>query len=171
MLEVLFKLLYQHEVVAEDFIDQTVDIQGGGTVLANKSPGHNIMVHLLNDTAMLKMVNLFFVTFSLLFCKITVCWLISVLLINSLFSFQILYIIDEAAKLLDSYVCFAGKEELENASLLCLKILDLVFTKQENFLAMLRDSGASFIVSPMENLLLGINPRSGRPDHILNVAK
>ena len=35
MLEVLFKLLYQHEVVAEDFIDQTVDIQGGGTVLAN----------------------------------------------------------------------------------------------------------------------------------------
>ena len=66
MLEVLFKLLYQHEVVAEDFIDQTVDIQGGGTVLANKSPGHNIMVHLLNDTAMLKMVNLFVVAFSLL---------------------------------------------------------------------------------------------------------
>ena len=57
MLEVLYKLLYQHEVIAEDFIDQTVDIQGGGTVLANKSPGHNIMVHLLNDTAMLKMVS------------------------------------------------------------------------------------------------------------------
>ena len=63
MLEVLYKLLYQHEVVAEDFIDQTVDIQGGGTVLANKSPGHNIMVHLLNDTAMLKMVNLFVMVF------------------------------------------------------------------------------------------------------------
>ena len=88
MLEVLFKLLYQHEVVAEDFIDQTVDIQGGGTVLASKSPGHNIMVHLLNDTAMLKMVNLFVVTFSLLFCKITVCWLISVLLINISISFR-----------------------------------------------------------------------------------
>ena len=29
------------------------------------------MVHLLNDTAMLKMVNLLGVTFSLLFCRIT----------------------------------------------------------------------------------------------------
>ena len=82
-----------------------------------------------------------------------------------------LYIIDEATKLLDNHISFAGKEELESASLLCLKILDTVFTKQEDFLAMLRDSGASFIVSPMENLLLGINPRSGRPDHILNVAR
>ena len=69
MLEVLFKLLYQHEVVPEDFIDQTVDIQGGGTVLANKSPGHNIMVHLLNDTAMLKMVKLSFGSASFLFGK------------------------------------------------------------------------------------------------------
>ncbi len=37
-------------------MDQTVDVQGGGTVLANKSPGHTLMVHLLNDTASLKMV-------------------------------------------------------------------------------------------------------------------
>ena len=57
VLEVFFKLLQQHEVVAEDFIDQTVDVQGGGTVLANKSPGHNLMVRLLNDTAKLKMVS------------------------------------------------------------------------------------------------------------------
>ena len=61
VLEVFFKLLQQHEFVLEDFIDQTVDVQGGGTVLANKSPGHNIMVHLLNDTAMLKMVSNFFI--------------------------------------------------------------------------------------------------------------
>ncbi len=85
--------------------------------------------------------------------------------------FQILYIIDESTKMFEKHVAFPGKEELETASLFCLKILDLVFTKQDDFLAMLRESRTSFIVSPMENLLLGINPRSGRPDHILNIAR
>ena len=56
VLEVFYQLLFQHEVAAEDFLDQTVDVQGGGKALANKSPGHNLMVHLLNDTSMLKMV-------------------------------------------------------------------------------------------------------------------
>ncbi len=59
MLEVFYKLLLQYEVAAEDFIDQTVDVQGGGKALLNKAPGHSIMTHLLNDTAMLKMVRCF----------------------------------------------------------------------------------------------------------------
>ncbi len=59
VLEVFYQLLLQHEVIPEDFVDQTVDIQGGGKVAANKSPGHTIMVHLLKDTAMLKMVSPF----------------------------------------------------------------------------------------------------------------
>ncbi len=65
----------------------------------------------------------------------------------------------------------SGKEELERASLLCMKMIAATFEKQELFLGMLRESGSSIMVSQMDRLLLGINPRSGRPDHIVNIAK
>ena len=56
VLEVLYKLLRDHESSVEDFLDHAVDVQGDKTVMANKPPGHMLMVHLLNDSPTLKMV-------------------------------------------------------------------------------------------------------------------
>ncbi len=58
MLSILNKLLCDHEVSLEDFYDQHVEVQGSGTVPANKPPGHTLMVHMLNDSSTLKMVRL-----------------------------------------------------------------------------------------------------------------
>ncbi|CAH1799487.1 unnamed protein product [Owenia fusiformis] len=138
VLKILFKLLNEYEPMLEHFMEQPVELQGGGTVTASKPAGYSLMVHMLNDGGMLKMV---------------------------------LYILDEAAKLLDSYTDFSGKNFLEETSLLCLKLVEVTLEKQEQFFDILRESGSSLIISPLDKLLLGINPRSGKADHLVNVAK
>ena len=52
-LSILKKLLHQHEVKAEDFVDQMVD---GRAVSGNKDPGHTILLHMLKDSRLLQMV-------------------------------------------------------------------------------------------------------------------
>ena len=54
--KILAKLLANHEPQPEDFIDQMVEMQGGGTAVANKPPGHHLLIHMLNDSSMLKLV-------------------------------------------------------------------------------------------------------------------
>ena len=57
VLEILHKLLSSHYVSLEDFAEVPVELPGGeGTATANKPPGHVLMVHMLNDSGMLKMV-------------------------------------------------------------------------------------------------------------------
>ena len=56
VLGVLQKLLDAHEIVYEDFLDQKVELTGEGIVTLHKPAGHSLMLHMLNDTAMLKMV-------------------------------------------------------------------------------------------------------------------
>ena len=63
------------------------------------------------------------------------------------------------------------KQHLEDVSLLCLKMIETALGKQESFLDALRQSGATVIVSSLDKLLLGINPRTGRSDHLVNIAK
>ncbi|XP_055955132.1 nuclear pore complex protein Nup205 [Patella vulgata] len=55
-LEIMCKLLHEHEVKEIDFIDQVVEIQGGGAVSTNKPPGHVLLLHMLNDSGLLKMI-------------------------------------------------------------------------------------------------------------------
>ena len=55
-LDLFHKLVWQHQVAPEDFLEQMMELQGGGTVMANKPPGHSLLIHLLNDTRLLKMV-------------------------------------------------------------------------------------------------------------------
>ena len=57
VLEILEKLLSSHSVSLEDFYDQQVEVQGGGTAVANKPPGHSLLIHMLNDSPLLKMVS------------------------------------------------------------------------------------------------------------------
>ena len=59
VLEILHKLLSSHQVFREDFVDVVVETPGGGQegAVANKPPGHTLLLHMLNDSAMLRMVS------------------------------------------------------------------------------------------------------------------
>ena len=52
-----------HEVRPEDFTDEMVELQTGGTVAINKSAGHMLMIHMLNDSGLLRKVSSGLVTF------------------------------------------------------------------------------------------------------------
>lgn len=56
--EVFYQLLRGHHPQGKDFINQQVELQGGGITVANKPAGHHILVHLLNDGDMLRMVRI-----------------------------------------------------------------------------------------------------------------
>ena len=56
VLGILYKLLSTHQVAPEDFMEQVVEVQGEGATVTNKPPGHSILLHMLNDSPMLRMV-------------------------------------------------------------------------------------------------------------------
>lgn len=71
-------------------------------------------------------------------------------------------------------LCFSsltGKKHLESAVLHCLRLLDLALQKEVMFMDLLRESQASMLVSPLEQLLQGVNPQTRRADHIVNIAR
>lgn len=67
--------------------------------------------------------------------------------------------------------CFPGKQHLEVAVLHCLRLLDLALQKEVMFMDLLRESQASMLVSPLEQLLQGVSPQTRRADHIVNIAR
>ncbi|XP_072164969.1 nuclear pore complex protein Nup205-like [Diadema setosum] len=136
--KILAKLLAKHEPQPEDFLDQLVELQGGGTAVANKSPGHHLLVHMLNDSSMLQLI---------------------------------LSILDQSTKLLSKHRTFPGKEAMEECVLACLTMLDLSLEKQDGFLDLLRNQGSGLMVTPLDQFLMGINPRTGQADHLCRVAK
>lgn len=64
-----------------------------------------------------------------------------------------------------------GKKQLESAVLHCLSLLDLALQKEVLFMDLLRESQVSMLVSPLEQLLQGVNAQSRRADHIINIAR
>ena len=60
---------------------------------------------------------------------------------------------------------------MNKSSLYALKMLQVALSKQDQFLEALRQSGSPIIGIGLDKLLLGVNPRSGRSDHVVNVAK
>ena len=57
MLQIFHKLLLEHEVNADDFVDQPVDVQGSERLtLLNKPHGHMIMHHMMIESPMLQKV-------------------------------------------------------------------------------------------------------------------
>jgi nuclear pore complex protein Nup205 len=83
----------------------------------------------------------------------------------------VLYLVDEGCHLLDTYSPFPGKESLEDSMLSCLDLLDRALAHQQNFFSFLNNSGCPLLLTGLSKLLLGVNPRSGKPDHLLYVAK
>uniref|UniRef100_A0A336MB53 CSON014651 protein n=1 Tax=Culicoides sonorensis TaxID=179676 RepID=A0A336MB53_CULSO len=83
----------------------------------------------------------------------------------------LLLIIDESCTLFESYAPFPGKKHLEEASKYALNILERALHQQEVFFEAHFTSNCSILLSGLNKLLLGVNPRSGKPDHLLNVTK
>ncbi|ESP04618.1 hypothetical protein LOTGIDRAFT_237278 [Lottia gigantea] len=137
-LEIMCKLLHEHEVKETDFIETVVERQGGGTVSTNKPPGHLLLLYMLNDSGLLKMI---------------------------------LRLLDDGIMQFETYTNFPGKEDLEKACLLCLRMIEISLDKEEKFERMIRDSGTSVMIATMDKLLLSINPRSRKADHLVNIAK
>ena len=56
-MEIMYKLLSNHDIVQNDFIEQTCEIAQGRVITLPCQPGHSIMHHLLNDSALLRKVS------------------------------------------------------------------------------------------------------------------
>ena len=68
----------------------------------------------------------------------------------------------------------SSHETVSRAALLALQLLEVGLSKQESFLAQLKaqTSGAREInVTPLDELMMGINPHSGQADHLINITK
>lgn len=84
---------------------------------------------------------------------------------------QLLYILDEGCNMLEKYIEFPGKETLEESCLLVLGILERGLELQPKMLDLVRSAGSKQLLNPLDRLLLGLNPRTGKPDHMLNIVK
>ncbi|XP_011495942.1 PREDICTED: nuclear pore complex protein Nup205 [Ceratosolen solmsi marchali] len=83
----------------------------------------------------------------------------------------ILYILDEGCNYLDTYDSFPGKKYLEESTLYCLEILEHCLKTQHLYMLQLGLSSSNKISTGLSRLLLGVNHRTGKPDHMINVAK
>jgi len=70
-----------------------------------------------------------------------------------------------------SPILLSGRLAIERATELALGLLDLTLERQDAFLDALRLSGHPTIVSRLDRLLLGINPRTSRADHLITIAR
>ncbi|XP_035982681.1 nuclear pore complex protein Nup205 [Fundulus heteroclitus] len=82
-----------------------------------------------------------------------------------------LSLLEEGVRQLDTYAPFPGKKHLESAVLHCLCLLDLALQKEVVFMDLLRESQASLLVSPLEQLFQGVSPQTRRADHIVNIGR
>ncbi|XP_072256279.1 nuclear pore complex protein Nup205 [Pyxicephalus adspersus] len=82
-----------------------------------------------------------------------------------------LSLLEEGVTQLDTYSPFPGKNHLEKAVAYCFMLLNLTLQKENLFMDLLRESHLSLIVTPLEHLLQGINLRSKKADHVVNIAR
>jgi len=83
----------------------------------------------------------------------------------------VLFVVDEARALLDTFSPLPGKAHLEAAATAALRLLDTALGLSEAFITCGRAAGTSTVLTGLPHLLLGLNPRSGKPDHLLNVSR
>ncbi|XP_062569806.1 nuclear pore complex protein Nup205-like [Saccostrea cucullata] len=84
---------------------------------------------------------------------------------------EVLKILDDSVRQLETYKAIPGQESLESASLLCLQLIETSLEKSGTFLDACRETGASAMVSAMDRLLLSVNLHNGKADHLVNVTK
>ncbi|XP_052238220.1 nuclear pore complex protein Nup205-like isoform X2 [Dreissena polymorpha] len=84
---------------------------------------------------------------------------------------MVVRILDDTMKHFETFTSTAGQKHLERSALLCLQLLGESMVKEDEFVAMVRESGASILVTPLNRLLLSINPRTGKADFIVTITK
>ena len=90
---------------------------------------------------------------------------------TSLLLRTVLFVLDEARLMLDTFTNFPGKTSLEAAASAGLKLLQTSLRLSDSFISAGGKAGASTVLTSLPQLLLGLNPRTGRPDHMFNIAK
>ena len=55
-LKVLHKMISSHHVTAEDFVEQSYQLPGGGVVKLPQQPGHALLMHMMNDSILFRKV-------------------------------------------------------------------------------------------------------------------
>lgn len=83
----------------------------------------------------------------------------------------ILHIINEGNNLIENYVAFSGKSHLEQCILHSLNIIETSLSLQQAFFNVHFNANCTILLTGTNKLLLGINPRTGQPDHMLNIVK
>ncbi|OQR66848.1 protein kinase-like, partial [Tropilaelaps mercedesae] len=84
----------------------------------------------------------------------------------------ILKIIVEGTHIIDTELeQQTSQRELKTCILLALRIIQQALIQQDNFLCEVRNSNASLIVTSLDQLLKGINPRTNRPDYCATFGK
>lgn len=115
------------------------------------------------------------------FYLVVFCILMSMFLFGCLLSFESFLFYFEC-QFLSFFICFnvfvyppspAGKNELERTALLCLRMVEVALEKQQQFMDMLRTipQRTSVLASPLEQLLLSINPQTHAADYLLKIAR
>ncbi|XP_068141155.1 nuclear pore complex protein Nup205 [Drosophila tropicalis] len=83
----------------------------------------------------------------------------------------LLRVIEEARERLDDYNDFRGKEFLEECSLYALLMLEMGVSKQNAFFEAHSTANCPILLSGLNRMLLDLNPRSRKPDYVLNITK
>ncbi|XP_017055499.1 nuclear pore complex protein Nup205 [Drosophila ficusphila] len=83
----------------------------------------------------------------------------------------LLRIVEEARERLDDYNRFHGKELLEECSLYALLLLEAALAKQNVFFETHSAANCPIMLSGLNRMLLDLNPRTRKPDHVLNIVK
>ena len=68
-------------------------------------------------------------------------------------------------------VILQGKKNAECACNAALRLVHSALKLSGDFISAGRNAGASVVLTPLSKLLLGVNSRSGRPDHLLNISR
>ncbi|KAL5475599.1 hypothetical protein EMCRGX_G025430 [Ephydatia muelleri] len=146
VLEIFYKLLASHVISDEDFVVRTYPFSTPGVppgVLPG-APGYTLFVHMMTQSPLLK---------------------------------KLLAILDEGVATMSAIFeprAITEKIELTRATLCTLKLLLSTLAKEEEFLEHLRQSSQSqscMVASSLTELLQGINPRTEKEDHLVNVAR
>ncbi|KAK5642892.1 hypothetical protein RI129_009059 [Pyrocoelia pectoralis] len=95
------------------------------------------------------------------------------LLLNSKSEFlnAILLIIEECLRLFLQCTRFPGQNYVEECAGHCLNILEHALALQRTFSKLATDGPSPILITPVSKLLLIPNPRTGQPDHCLNISK
>lgn len=145
VLEIFYKLLTNHVITDEDFVARTYPFSAPGVVpgVLPGTPGHTLFVHMMTQSPLLK---------------------------------KLLAVLDEGINSMSPAFepcAIAEKIDLTRATLYTLKLLTSILAREEEFLAHLRQSSQSksLVISSLTELLQGINPRTEKEDHLVNIAR